>query len=302
MKNNTLIAVDKTGSYRVYLTVTTDVVKKAAQIHGCTPLAAAALGRTLTAAGMMGLMLKGEGEKLSVLFKGDGPAEEILACSNAAGNVKGYIHNPYLDLPLKDTGKLDVGGAIGRGTLTVSKDLGLREPYIGKIELVNGEIAEDLTQYFTVSEQQPSAVALGVRMDLQGQVDAAGGMIIQVLPDATDACLTALEDMLFYMDSLTLLVQDAAAMEGDQTHNLLHLIFDALPEEFRPEILAERNIDWVCDCSKERMEAALVSVGKTDLTQIIEEDGKAELTCSFCRSSYSFNKEELLAIRENARG
>lgn len=301
MKNNTLIAVDRTGSYRVYLTITTDVVKKAASIHECTPLAAAALGRTLTAAGMMGLMLKGEREKLSVLFKGDGPAEEILACGNAAGQVKGYIHNPYVNLPLKDSGKLDVGGAIGNGTLTVVKDLGLREPYVGKIELVSGEIAEDLTQYFTVSEQQPSSVALGVRMDLNGQVDAAGGMIIQVLPNASDECLTALEDMLFYMDSLTLLIQDAAKMEGDQLQNLFHLIFKDLAEEFQPEILGERNIEWCCDCSKERMEAALVSIGKKDLTEIIEEDGKAELTCSFCRSSYSFTKEELIAICENAR-
>lgn len=302
MKNNTLIAVDKTGSYRVYLTVTTDAVIKAAKIHDCTPLAAAALGRTLTAAGMMGLMLKGNREKLSILFKGDGPAEEILACSNAAGKVKGYIHNPYIDLPLKDTGKLDVGGAIGNGTLTVVKDLGLKDPYVGKIELVSGEIAEDLTQYFTASEQQPSSVALGVRMDLEGKVNAAGGMIIQVMPNASDECLTALEDMLFYMDSLTLLIQDAAEMEGEsQVRNLFELIFRSLPDEFKPEILDERSIEWECDCSRERMEAALVSLGKDDLNHIIEEDGKAELTCSFCRSSYTFNKEELEAIRDNAR-
>ena len=300
--NNTIIAVDKSGSYRVYLTVSTEEVKTAAAVHGCTPLAAAALGRTLTAAGMMGLMLKGENDRLTVQFKGDGPAQEILATAKANGDVKAYISDPGVDLPLKSNGKLDVGGAIGNGSLTVIKDLGLKEPYVGKIDLVNGEIAEDLTNYFTVSEQQPSSVALGVRMDGRGQVDAAGGMIIQVLPGADEKCLAALEDMLFYMDSLSLLVQDAKKMGGPSiVRNLFVLIFKDLPDEYMPQILDERNIRFHCDCSRERMEAALVSLGKDDLRQLIDEDGQAELTCNFCCSRYSFNREELEAIWQRAQ-
>ena len=300
--NNTIIAVDGTGSYRLYLTITTDAVKEASRIHGCTPLASAALGRTLTAAGMMGLMLKGDSDRLTIQFKGDGPAQEILATAYPDGSVKAYIADPSVDLPLKSSGKLDVGGAIGNGTLTVIKDMGMKEPYVGRIDLVSGEIAEDLTQYFTVSEQQPSSVALGVRMDLEGQPAYAGGMIIQVLPGASDECLTALEDMLFYMDSLTLLIKDAEEAEGeDKTRILMDLIFGKLPEEFRPVILDEREIKWHCDCSRERMEAALVSLGKKDLCQLIDEDGQAELTCQFCRRSYRFDRDELEAIWQKAQ-
>ena len=300
--NNTLIAVDKSGSYRVYLTVSTEEVRTAAAVHGCTPLAAAALGRTLTAAGMMGLMLKGENDRLTVQFKGDGPAQEILATAKANGDVKAYIADPSVDLPLKANGKLDVGGAVGKGDLTVIKDLGLKEPYVGKIPLVNGEIAEDLTNYFTVSEQQPGSVALGVRMNELGMVDAAGGMIIQVLPNADDSCISALEDMLFYMDSLSLLVQDAQKIGGPSiVRNLFALIFKDLPEEYMPQILDERNVRFHCDCSRERMEAALVSIGRRDLRQLIDEDGQAELTCNFCGTRYSFNKEELEAIWKRAQ-
>ncbi|MBR0139458.1 MAG: Hsp33 family molecular chaperone HslO [Firmicutes bacterium] len=298
---NTIIAVDRSGSYRLYLTISTEAVREAAKIHECTPLAAAALGRVLTGTAMMGLMLKGDDDRLSVRFKGDGPAEEILAAADSKGRVRGYISNPAVDLPLKENGKLDVGGAVGSGSLTVIKDMGMKEPYVGRIELVSGEIAEDLTQYFTVSEQQPSSVALGVRFDEKGEISAAGGMIIQVLPGAKDECLTALEDLLFYMDSLTLLIQDACAMEGeDKTRNLMELIFGGLPYEFSPVALEERNIEWRCGCSRERMEAALVSIGRKDLRQIIEEDGQAELTCQFCRKSYRFDKEQLTAIFKRA--
>ncbi|MBQ1907661.1 MAG: Hsp33 family molecular chaperone HslO, partial [Firmicutes bacterium] len=183
--NNTIIAVDNSGSYRVYLTLSTDMVQEAVDIHGCSHTAAAALGRTITAAGLMGLMLKGENDKLTVQIKGDGPAREILASANSRGEVKGYISDPGVELPLTESGKLNVSGAIGNGTLTVIKDLGLKEPYVGRIDLVSGEIAEDFTQYFMASEQQPSSVALGVRMN-SGKVEGAAGMIIQVLPDASD--------------------------------------------------------------------------------------------------------------------
>ena len=289
--SNTLIAVDNSGSYRLYLTITTEMVAEAQRIHGCTPLATAGLGRTITAAGMMGLMLKGEGDRLTVQFKGDGPAREILACANARGEVKGYISDPNVDLPLKSNGKLDVGGSLGNGSLTVIRDIGMKEPYVGKIELVSGEIAEDLTQYFAVSEQQPSSVALGVMVDKYGKVCAAGGMIVQVLPGAKEECLNALEDTLFYMNSMTVNVMDSMNVD-----DMMERIFGSMPEEFRPHVLDRRDISWHCDCSRERMEKALISVGREDLSRIIEEDGKAELTCSFCRNSFTFNKEELIQL------
>lgn len=298
--NNTLIAVDRSGSYRVYLSVSTEMVETACRIHNCTPLAAAALGRTITGTAMMGLMLKSESDRLTVQFKGDGPAREILATANANGEVKGYIADPSVNLPLKANGKLDVGGAVkglGTGSLTVIKDLGLKEPYVGRIELVSGEIAEDLTQYYLSSEQQPSSVALGVRMAPNGSVGAAGGMFIQVLPQADDECLTQLEETLFYMDAFTLLVQDA----GGDVHQLLHLIFDRMPEKYRPEVLEERNISWHCDCSRERMEKALISIGKKDLCELIAEDRGAELTCQFCRKAYRFAEEELMTLLKEAK-
>ncbi len=298
--NNTIIAVDNSGSYRVYLTLSTDMVQEAVDIHGCSHTAAAALGRTITAAGLMGLMLKGENDKLTVQIKGDGPAKEILASANSRGEVKGYISDPGVELPLTESGKLNVSGAIGNGTLTVIKDLGLKEPYVGRIDLVSGEIAEDFTQYFMASEQQPSSVALGVRMN-SGKVEGAAGMIIQVLPDASDEALTALEDMLFYMDSISLLAQDAEQSGAeDKIADLFGRIFEGLPEAFAPHILEERELRWHCDCSRERMERALISIGKKDLAGIAEE-GHAELTCNFCRTSYTFDKEELMRLLEEAR-
>ena len=298
-KHNTLIAVDNSGSYRVYLTITTDLCEQAMQIHGCTTTAAAALGRTLTCAGMMGLNLKGMGDKLTVQIKGNGPAIQILACADAQGRVKGYIANPAAELPPKPDGHLNVGGIVGEGTLTVIKDLGLREPYVGTIPLVNGEIARDFTQYFAVSEQQPSSVALGVRFTPdRAHVAFAGGMIIQVLPDADEEALDALEEMIFTMDDLTLLISDA----GGDLYRLLDILFGRLPENYRPRVLEERTISWLCDCSRERMAKALVSIGTKDLTEIIEEDHGAELTCQFCLKKYRFTEEELRQLLEEASG
>ena len=294
---NTLIAVDNSGSYRVYLTITTDLCDQAMQIHGCTTTAAAALGRTLTCAGMMGLMLKGLGDRLTVQIKGDGPAEQILACADALGRVKGYIVNPAAELPPRSDGHLNVGGIVGNGSLTVIKDLGLKEPYVGTIPLVSGEIARDFTQYFAVSEQQPGSVALGVRFSKdRSHVAWAGGFIVQVLPNASEEALDALEEKLVLMDDLTLLIQDA---EGD-LYRLLDLIFGGLPEDFRPRVLEEKNISWMCDCSRERMEKALISIGKKDLAEIIREDHGAELTCQFCRRKHRFTEEELIKLLEEA--
>lgn len=327
--NKALIAIDRSKSFRVYLTISTDLVQEAAKIHDTTPLASAGLGRVLTAAGLMGIMLKDDDNKLTLHFKGDGPARQILATAYGDGRVKGYISNPYVDLPLNDQGKLDVGGSLGVGDLTVIKDLGLKEPYTGTIALVDGEIADDLTAYFYISEQQNSSVALGVKVERDLSIGAAGGMIIQMLPDAQEGAVDALEKMIGAMPPLTTLIsglsgssdpeidrpaEAASADDSGQSAGetlqadaenpaaserlaaLLQEIFKDVPEEYQPEILAEREIRWECDCSRERIESALLTIGRRDLTEIIEEDGEAELQCQFCCKKYHFNKDELVAI------
>ena len=340
--NKALIAIDRSKSFRVYLTISTDLVQEAAKIHDTTPLASAGLGRVLTAAGLMGIMLKDDDNKLTLHFKGDGPARQILATAYGDGRVKGYISNPYVDLPLNDQGKLDVGGSLGVGDLTVIKDLGLKEPYTGTIALVDGEIADDLTAYFYISEQQNSSVALGVKVERDLSIGAAGGMIIQMLPDAQEGAVDALEKMIGAMPPLTTLIsglsgsfdpeidRSAEAASADDSGQpagkplqaddsgqpageilqadaenqaaserlaaLLQEIFKDVPEEYQPEILAEREIRWECDCSRERIESALLTIGRRDLTEIIEEDGEVELQCQFCCKKYHFNKDELVEI------
>ena len=298
MKNNALIAMDKSGSFRVYLAITTEMAEEARKIHGATPLAAAGLGRVLTGAGLMGLLLKGKGDKLTVQFKGDGPAKQILATANADGRVKGYIANPDVDLPLKENGKLDVGGSLGIGELTVIKDLGLKDPYVSSIALVSGEIADDLTAYYYISEQQNSAFALGVKIDTDYSVRCAGGMVIQMLPNYEEAAVDALEDMIGKMAPLTSLIEEVMSRSAGKTiqgmtEELLALIFKDMPENYKVDKREEKSIEWECDCSRERMKKALVTIGKKDLTEIIEEDGQAELTCQFCTKKYFFTKEEL---------
>ena len=296
--NKAIIAMDRSGSFRVYLAVTTTMVEEARQIHDTTPVATAALGRVLTAAGLMGLMLKNTQDKLTMQFKGDGPAREILATAYGDGRVKGYISNPQVDLPLKPNGKLDVGGAIGIGTVTVIKDLGLKEPYVGRIELVNGEIAEDLTAYFFVSEQQSSSVALGVRVATDLSVAAAGGMIIHMLPGADPESVDALEPLLEQMTPISTLVEQVTKESVGKTEEavvteLLRRIFESLPEQFTVKPLETRDLGWECDCNEERLEQALMSIGVTDLKTILDEDGQAELTCQFCRKKYHFDREHL---------
>ena len=285
---NAIIAMDKSGTYRVYLAVTTDMVREACQIHETSPTASAGLGRVLTAAGLMGIMLKGEKDKLTIQFKGDGPAQEILATGLANGVVKGYIANPDVDLPLNAQGKLDVGGSLGIGTLTVIKNLGLKEPYVGRIDLVNGEIAEDLTTYFFLSEQQNSAVVLGVKVAQDTTVAASAGMIIQMLPDAKPESIDALEAMLSEMRPFSTLAEENPTPEA-----LMEAVFGNMPEEYKPEILENRDIIWKCDCKMERLEQVMLTLGEEELTRLLEEDGQAELTCHFCRSTYLFDKPHL---------
>jgi len=298
-----ITAMDKSGSYRVYLTISTDMVEEARNIHHTTPLATAALGRVLTGAGLMGLMLKNEKDKLTLQFKGDGPAKQILATAYGDGRVKGYIANPNVDLPLKKNGHLDVGGALGVGELMVIKDLGLKEPYVGSIALVSGEIAEDLTAYYYVSEQQNTSVALGVKIATDLSVLCSGGMIIQMLPDAQEGAADALEALIGSMDPLTTSIEETMLMSAGKSEEgvvsaLMDHIFRDIPPEFALQKLETKDMRWECDCSEERLEKVLMTIGRKDMEQIIEEDGQAELVCQFCEKKYHFDKEHLLRIYE----
>lgn len=303
--NKALIAIDRSGSFRVYLAVSTSMVEDARKVHQTSPLATAALGRVLTGAGLMGLQMKNTKDKLTVQFKGDGPAGEILVTAYGDGRVKGYISNPDVDMPLKSNGKLDVGGAIGTGTLTVIKDLGLKEPYIGKIDLVSGEIGDDLTAYFFLSEQQSSSVALGVRINTDYTTASAGGMIIQMLPEAQPESVDQLEALLAEMEPISSLVEEVVSRSAGKTeeaimNSLLERIFGTLPDEFSVEPLEYREIGWNCDCSEERLEQVVISIGSRDLREIIAEDGKAELVCQFCGTKYQFDKEHLERLLEES--
>jgi len=290
-----LAAIDESGSFRVYLTITTDLVEKARLIHGATPLAAAGLGRVLTGTGLMSIMMKNETDRLTVQFSGDGPARQIIAVGRGNGNVKGYIADPSVDLPLKN-GKLDVGGSLGEGELTVIRDAGLKEPYTGSIALVSGEIAEDLTAYYYISEQQNTSIALGVKIETDMHVGAAGGMFIQMLPDAEEGAIQAMEKLTASMPPITSVIDSVPAAgltEKGRVSAAAEKIFADVPGEYRLKTVGWRDISWKCDCSHERMAAALMTIGKKELHEIIEEDGRAELVCHFCNTRYEFDKDEL---------
>ena len=298
-----ITGIDKSGSYRVYLTDSTELVEEARKIHNTTALATAGLGRVLTGTGLMGLLLKNESDKLTVIFKGDGPAKQILATATATGDVKGYIANPDVELPLTEQGKLDVGGSLGIGELTVIKDLGLKEPYVGTIALVDGEIADDLTAYYFISEQQNSAISLGVKIGIDYSVSAAGGMIIQMLPEAEEGAIDELEKMIADLPPISSIVEEARKTNEHQDQeavvaDMMKIIFGKLPEEYKIETLEMKNLRWNCDCSQERLEQILMTIGEKDLTDIIEEDGEAELVCQFCLKKYHFDKEHLERILE----
>lgn len=292
------ISIDQSGSFRVYLTETTDMVQTAADIHATTPLATAGLGRVLTGAGLMCLQLKKPTDRLTVIFRGDGPAKQILAAATGNGDVKGYISNPDVDLPLKGPGKLDVGGSLGIGELTVIKDMGLKEPYSGTIALVSGEIAEDLTAYHYISEQQNTAISLGVKIGTDTRVEGAAGLFIQMLPGAEEGAIEALEALLSDLPPITTSLDEARKVceEEPGTDILAALgqqIFGGLPPAYALRKLEEREIRWHCGCSKERMAKALMAIGRKDLTEILMEDGETELSCQFCGTRYRFSGEEL---------
>ena len=297
-----ITGMDKSGSFRVYMAVTTEMVEKAHELHSTSPLATHLLGRALTGTGLMGLMLREPGFKVTLQFKGDGPAQQVLCTAGSDGSVKGFIANPLVDLPAREDGSPDVGGALGIGVLTCIRDAGMKEPYVGKIDFVTGEIADDMTAYFWISEQQQTSVSLGVKLDENAEVKAAGGMIIQMLPDATEECISALEKWLPEMPKISELADkvsqdaDGRSMESIM-EEYLRAAFLGMPEEFQIMPLDTLDIGWKCDCSEERLEQVVKSLGAKEISDMIEQDGQAELTCQFCGKSYHFDKEHLEKLK-----
>ena len=249
-------------------------------------MATAALGRTLAAASMMGNALKSDGASLTLQFKGGGPLGTVLAVSDNEGNVRGYVTNPHVDLPLRPDGKLDVGAAVGHeGTLTVIKDLHMKEPYVGTVPLVSGEIAEDLTSYYAYSEQVPTVCALGVLVNTDLTIACAGGFLLQLLPGATDAEITQLEQNIAAMPSVTELLR-----EGKTPEDMMNLALAG----FNPNVLDEREVQYKCDCSEERTEEMLLSLGRKELEKLRDEDPDCEVVCHFCHTKYHFDLNKLV--------
>ncbi|CDZ24110.1 33 kDa chaperonin [[Clostridium] cellulosi] len=264
------------------------IVSRAEQIHKTSAVMTAALGRLLTVTSMMGIMLKGKDDTVTVRIHGDGPAGHLIAVSDSNGNVRGYADNPVVEIPLNQYGKLDVSGAVGKnGTVFVSKDMGLKEPYNGQTPLISGEIAEDITQYFAVSEQIPTVCALGVLVDTDLSVKAAGGYIIQLLPFADDSIIDKLEDNLKTIQPVSTMLNVGHTPED---------IIRSVLKGFDVEILDENEVEYKCNCSAERVERALRSLTKDELQSMINEQGGAEARCHFCDKVYTFSKSDLEAI------
>jgi len=292
LKSKILRGTALDGQIRIFIADTTSLVEKAKQIHQTSPVATAALGRVLTATSILGVMLKGERDKITTRIHGKGPIGTIIATSNANGNVKGYVTNPQVMVDSLTPGKLNVGGAVGKdGEITVIKDLGLKNPYIGNYPLVSGEIGEDLAAYFMYSEQQPSAVGLGVTIDKDYTIKSAGGFILQLLPDTDENVAFILEERVKEAGSISKLIENSRNEKE---------IMDQLLEGLHPRVLEEYEVDYVCDCNRERFEKALISLGKEELKSLIEDDHGAELQCHFCNKKYQFSERELKALMAEA--
>ena len=293
MADTILRGVSNDGKIRIFASNTTELVGRAQKIHNSYPIATAALGRLLTAASMMGSMLKGENDTITLRIKGDGPLGGVLAVGNSKGEVKGYSINPGVVLPDKIPGKLNVGGAVGKGMLAVICDLGLKEPHVAQIELVSGEIAEDLTAYYAISEQIPTAIALGVLVDTDGSVIRAGGFILQLMPDATDEDAAILEKTIASLPPITTMLDENMSCED--------IIFK-VTEGFDMLIYNDAVLPkYKCDCNRERVERALVSMGADEMQKLIDEQGSANLTCQFCDNVYDFSKDELCKLLKSCK-
>ena len=282
-------AVTRDGFVKISAVTARGVVERARQIHGLSPTASAALGRTLCAASMLGELMKEDEASLTIRVNGGGPVGSVIAVSDNGGNVRGYVTEPKADLPTRPDGKLDVGGLVGTdGMLTVSRDIGLKEPYVGSTELVTGEIAEDLAQYMVESEQIPAAVGLGVLVDTDRTIKAAGGFIVQLMPGAPEELITSLEDNIFVMDQLTTVLAE------DGVDEAVHQVLKGLEYETVMRV----PVEYRCNCSRERVEQALRSVGREELEDMAASGEETEVSCQFCDRVYRFGPEELRALAE----
>lgn len=292
MKDYIVRATAAGAQIRAFAATTRNLVEHARAAHGTSPVATAALGRLLSAGAMMGTMLKGEKDLVTLQIKGDGPIHGITVTADSFARVKGYADYPGVMLPPNAIGKLDVGGAVGNGMLTVIRDLGLKEPYVGQTILQTGEIAEDLTYYFAASEQIPSTVGLGVLMEKDNTVKQAGGFIIQLMPFAEDEVIEKLEENLKKMPSVTSILD-----EGKTPEELLAVVLDGIELEITDTVPTE----FYCNCDKKRIEKAIISIGEKDIKEMIEEGKEIEVKCHFCNSAYTFSVEELKELLKKAK-
>lgn len=292
MSNELVRAIAANAQIRAFACNTREMAETARQTHNTSPVVTAALGRLLSAGAMMGSMLKGEDDLLTLQVRGDGPMRGLTVTADAKGCVKGYPIVPDVILPANAKGKLDVGGAVGKGTLSVIRDMGLKEPYVGQTQLQTGEIAEDLTYYFATSEQVPSAVGLGVLMNQDNTVRQAGGFIIQLMPFAEESVIAKLEENLGRITSVTSLLE-----EGNSPAQMLGILLDGMD----PEITDTSEVSFQCNCSKERIERVLISLGKEELSDMIQEGEPIEVNCQFCNHKYSFTVDELKTLAAKSR-
>ena len=272
------------GQILAFAAVTSEMVDEARRRHGTTPVATAALGRTMTASAMMACQLKGAGESITIQIDGSGPIGKIITVADGTGAVRGYVQQPQVDLPPKAKGKLDVAGAVGLGVMSITKDLGMREPYVGSIHLVSSEIAEDLAYYFTVSEQVPSAVALGVLVNKDESVWTSGGYIFQMMPGASDEIADKLQEKVTNFGSISKYLAEG--------HTPEQLLEDMLGE-FDYHTLDKVDVKFQCNCTRERVSSALMSIGENELNELIEEGETIEMSCHFCNEKYYFTVEEM---------
>lgn len=281
------------GAIRAFVAVTTDMVNEAQKIHNTFPVATAALGRTLTACAMMGQGLKNDTDSITVQFRGDGPLGNMVAITDKKSRVRGYVVNPFVDLPLNSKGKLDVGGAVGRGQLNVIYDLSMKEPYSGQVPIQTGEIAEDLTYYFAKSDQIPTAMGLGVLVNPDNTAACAGGFMLQLMPEASEEVAGIIEDRMAEAPSVTKMLSDGMSAED---------ILFCLTQDFSMIMQNEAVVpQYKCKCSTDRMRRAVISIGKEELRKIIDEDGRCEVECQFCNNKYVFDKAELEEMYKKAK-
>ncbi|EFK93691.1 Hsp33 family molecular chaperone [Finegoldia magna] len=291
MINKLYIATDSTESFRFIIVDSTDLVQSVRNIHNTSATASAALGRLSTMAAIMSHELKNESHNITLNLQGNGQGGMLISTVNGRGEVKSYVSHPEVDLPTKSNKKLDVGSFVGNeGLLTVIKDFKLKEPYIGQTSLVSGEIAEDFSNYFYQSDQRPTVVALGVLVDTDLSIKSAGGLFIQALPGFDESLIDKLESDINKFPPISSLF-----VAHDDPFDILNQYFS----DFDLKLLGKKEVQYLCDCNRDRVERSLISLGKQTLTELIEEDGKAELVCDFCNKKYNFSKEELIELRDN---